>query len=417
MEPKMTEEELKRRAEKYRAGITEAWPYLKEKGYVGEALDEPVDQDMVEYIIEAFDDLPEKVQGGFRSRRQARGESRGRGTVRVSLERMELERQAALEQYLAMCAACDADVYSFRKEVLDGRLLAADQARDLLRSPAAAILRTRRFREKNIPIVGHTAEVKSPDPEVLPWGSSYVATVIVDPPGVTQEERMPSWGGPPWTEFKNQRPVVLEFPDGEGGIARRGVWSISLLGELTRVGEKLSERYRWQPAQAVWFVLTGEIPAVPSLRVTRSFSSSMYHSDTLITVEASPWISPRTVKRAFRKAQIKTLGDGGRRTGEKHLKLLRFVIERIEWLGSEELGMLDEGKRPPGAPKRLWGLELVAQYPWYRRMPKGKEIVREWNETYPQWSYKDNGKADTRRFWRDYHRIKKSVAFGPPYKW
>jgi hypothetical protein len=133
----------------------------------------------------------------------------------------------------------------------------------------------------------------------------------------------------------------------------------------------------------------------------------MYHFDTLITVEASPWVSSKTVERAFRKAQIKTLGSGGgRRTGEKNLKLLRFVVERME-----PLGMLEEGKRPSRAPESMAELELVTQL-WYMKAPKGKELVSEWNETYPQWSYGD----DTRRFWRDYHRIKKSVAFGPPYQ-
>ena len=332
--------------------------------------------------------------------------------VRVSREELELERQAALEEYLAMCAACDVDVYRFRQNVLEGELLSQGQARELLGSPAAAFMETRLFKEGKIPIVGHTAEVESYERDLVPPGvEQYTATLSNHPPGITRTVWIPTWPGT--SNAEKHRLVVLDFPRQEGKIASREVWSNSLLGELTSVGAKLSERYRWQPAQAVWFVLTGEIPAVPSLTVTRSFPTSMYHSDMLITIEATPWVSPRTVKRAFRKAQIKAVGVGGRRSGEEKLKLLRFVIERIEPLGSEELGMLDDGEKPPGAPKGLWGLELVAQYPWYRRMPNGKEIVREWNETHPEWSYGDN----TSRFWRDYHRIKKAVAFGPPYKW
>jgi hypothetical protein len=41
-----------------------------------------------------------------------------------------------------------------------------------------------------------------------------------------------------------------------------------------------------------------------------------------------------------------------------------------------------------------------------------REIKERRNATYPQWRYGD----DTRRFWRDYNRIRKAVAFGPPYK-
>jgi hypothetical protein len=405
MEPKMNEEGLKRRAEKRRPAITEAWAYLEKKGYVGEALEKPFDEDMVEYIIKEFDDLPEKAQRGGSSRRQAMVQSGGRDTVQVPLGEVELEHQAALEEYLAMCAACDVDVYRFREKVLEGHLLAEDQARELLKSPAAALMETRLFKGWKVPIVGHTAEVKSYESELVHQGTSYVATLAVHPPGITREVRMVPWPGA--SHADKQRPVVLEFPDEEGRIVGRRVWSISLLGELKGVGEKLSERYRWHPAQAVWFVLTGEIPAVPALTVIRSFPSSMYHYDTLITVEASPWVSSRTVERAFRKAQIKTLeSGGGRPLGKKNLKLLRFVIERME-----PLGMLEDGKRPSRAPEGMAELELVTQL-WYMKAPKGKELVSEWNETYPQWSYGD----DTRRFWRDYNRTKKSVAFGPPYQ-
>jgi hypothetical protein len=383
----------------------EAWDYLTQYDFVAEALDKPFDEEMVDYIIEKYDELPATSPGRVRSRTQALDQSKKLDTVHVSLGELELERKAALEEYLAMCAACDADVYRFREKVLEGELLSEDQARGLLKSPAAAILETRQFKGWGVPIVGHTAEVKSYESKLLLQGYEYLATLAVYPPGITPEVQMVPLLGT--THAGERRPVVLEFPDEEGRVAGRMVWSISLLGELKKVAEKLSERYRWHPAQAAWYVLTGEIPAVPALTVTRSFSSSMYHSEALITIEASPLLSSRTVEQAYRKAQVETLGSsGGRRSGEKNLKLLRFVIER-----TEPLGMLEEGKRPPGAPEHMTELELVTNL-HYMKAPKGKELVSEWNATYPQWSYGD----DTRRFWRDYHRIRKSVAFGPPYK-
>ena len=217
---------------------------------------------------------------------------------------------------------------------------------------------------------------------------------------------MVTWSGTPQTD--NQRLVELDYLDEEGKVRNVQVWSISLLGELREIGEKLSERYRWQSAQAVWFVLTGEIPAVPALRVTRSFPSSMYHHDALITVEASPWVSSKTVEQAFRKAQVETLGSrGGRRIGKKNLKLLRFVIEHIE-----SLRMLQVGRRPSDDPDQLTKeFELVINLP-YMKVPNLKELVRGWNATYPDWSYKKG----TSRFWRDYKRARKIVAFGPHYQ-
>jgi hypothetical protein len=210
---------------------------------------------------------------------------------------------------------------------------------------------------------------------------------------------MTTWAGT--SQMDKQRPVVLEYPDEQGRIVARQVWSISLLGERKEAGEKLSYRYRWQQAQAVWFVLTGEIPAVPALTVIRSFPSSMYHSDTLITIEAAPWVSSKTIEKAFRKAQIKSMGTkGNRRPSEKNLRLFRFIIERIE-----PLGLFEKGKRPPGAPEGMVELELVTNLQ-YMKVPEGKELVSEWDETYPHWSYR----GDTRRFWRDYNRIRKTIS-------
>lgn len=404
----MTEEELQQRAKMRRRQLGEenTWHVLLEHGYVEDALLKDSREEGVEVLIKAYDMFSAAFPG--RSVGGSRGGDRRTDTVEVALSDLELEHQATLEQYLAMCAACDLDVYRFRKKVLEGELLTEDRARELLKSPAAALMGTRLFNGLKIPIVGHTAEVKSYARDLVPPGfEEYTATIAVDPPGITRTVGMPTLADIAYAN--EQRPVVLEFPDEEGRIVGREVWSISLLGELRELGEKLSERYRWQPAQAVYFVLTGEIPAVPALTVIRSFTSSMYHFDTLITVEASPWVSSRTVQRAFRKAQIKTQGsDGGRSLGEKNLKLLRFVIEHIEHVGT-----IEEGKRPLGAPKHLVGLELVAQYPLYRKMPNGKKIVSKWNEKYPEWSYGN----DTGRFWRDYHRIKKSVAFGPRKQW
>jgi hypothetical protein len=304
-----------------------------------------------------------------------------------------------------MCAACDVDVYLFRKTVLGGQTISSARARELVGSSAARVLPKATFGDWGIPFLDHTAKLEDHEPDLVTKGRRYRAKIFVDPPGVTREVQMVTWAGTSQTD--QHRLVMLDYPDAEGKVRSVQVWSISLLGELRKVGEKLSERYRWQPAQAVWFVLTGEIPAVPALTVTRSFPSSMYHLDALITVEASPWVSAKTVEHAFRRAQIKTLGSsGGRRPGEKNLMLLRFVTER-----TKPLGLLAEGKRPSGAPERMTELELVTNHR-YMKVPNGKELVSEWDQIYPRWSYK----GDTRRFWRDYKRIRRTVAVGPPYE-
>lgn len=398
----MKEEELKRRTEKHRAIPERTWTYLRNMGFVDEALEKPFEEDMVDYIIKQFNALA-AASPGYRSRGQIESRSERRDTVRVSLGELELERKAALEEYLAMCAASNSDVYLFRKEVLKGELVTEEEARELIRSPAAGVLSIREFENWNIPVVGHAAVVKDRKIKKSALGETHSATLHVDPPGREISKSVPILYG----SSGRWRSSVLEFLTEEGKVEGTRVWGKSLLDELRAIGEKLGKSYRWQPAQAVWFVLAGEIPAVPALQAFRQFKDSMDHRDCTITIEASPWVSSKAVERAFRKAQIKTMGSaGGKPPGEKNLKLFRFVVERIE-----PLGMLEEGKKLPGAPKWMLELELVAEH-WYMKMPEGKELVSEWNETYPQWSYKD----DTRRFWRDYNRIRKSVTFGPPYQ-
>lgn len=139
-----------------------------------------------------------------------------------------------------------------------------------------------------------------------------------------------------------------------------------------------------------------------------SFTSSMYHSEPVITIEAAPWASSKTVEKAYRKAQIKTMGtNGNRRPSLKNLRLFRFVNARIE-----PLGLLEEGTNSAENPEGMSELELVAKQR-YMKIPKHGELVRGWNETCPHWKYK-NG---TSRFWRAYKRIRKTVRVGPPYQW
>ncbi len=399
----MREEALKTEAQVRRPISEWVWTNLEADRYVEDALLKDTLEEAVEFIVSTFDELIGTPPG--RRVGERRGGDRRTDTIDVELNDLELERQAALETYLAMCAECDRDVYRFRKEVLEGRLLAVDRARKLLRSPAAAFLETRHFKIWNIPVTGHIAEVSYESEPVPPGFERHTATITLHPSGITHKVELPTWPG--YTRGERQRPVVLEFPDEQGKVVDRVVWSNSLLGELRQVGEKLSERYRWQSAQAVWFVLTGAVPAVPALTVTRTFPSSMYHQDTLITIEAAPWVSSERVEKAFRSAQIKTMGTkGNRRPSKKNLRLFRFVNERIE-----PLGLLEEGKRPPEAPKGLVELELVTNL-YYMRIPEHRDLVREWNKMNPDESY---GKG-TSRFWRDYKRMMNTIApFGPPY--
>ena len=401
----MNEEELKRRARKKRTIPDWTWDYLVGKGYVGEGVDMSFDEEAVEYIIKKFDEVA-AASPWREGRRQTPDQERD--ALPVSLSEPERERKAALEEYAAKHAACDDGVRWFRDRVLGGRLLTAAQARDLVLSPVARFLEANNFEFAggDIPLVGHRARLEGYDPRRgNDLAVRHRATVSVDPPGITETVENsfsdPSRLVPGRPRYKDGTDGQALFYVNERGRARKvSVWERSPLERLRGLSERLSQRYRWEPAQATMFVLTGEIPAVRVLKVTTSLkfsekgleaeSSPPEFTDAKIIIEAIPWVSSETVRKHYRKAQIKVIGtSGGKAPGLKHLRLFRFVTERVD-------------------PRITRG---------HTRMPNGKTLVSEWNEAHPDWAYKDSvGELNTRLFWRDYNRIKRTIAVGPPYQ-
>ena len=401
----MKDTELKRRVSK-RINLTEeAWAFFLEKGYVDDALTRGSCEDAVNFIIEEY--YKHKVAfGDTGGRRRALDE--GRSDVPVSLRESEGDRKAAFEEYAAKCANSNGVVRRFRGRVLGDRLLTAEQARELVRSPAARFLETNTFKFAggDVPLVGHRATLEGYEPK---RGNDreicHRATVSVDPPGITETVENTFYDAPQLTP---KRPRHKDGTDGqalyyvnERGRARKvSVWDRSPLEQLRGLSERLAQRYRWEPAQATMFLLTGEIPDVPALKVGISGTvrevlpngktTSPEYIDATIHIIASPWVSWETVKKAYRTAQIQVMGtSGGTPPRSKNLKLFRFVTKRVE-------------------PMSRSG---------YVRMPNGKSLVSEWNEAYPEWAYKDSvGDLNTRQFWRDYHRIEKTIAVGPPYQ-
>lgn len=401
----MKEEELKQRAMKHRRIPERSWAYLREEGNVDDALRQGLDEEMVEYIIKKFDRLAAASPGGG-GRRQTPDQERGE--IPVSLRESEPERKAAFEEYAAQRATRDDGVRWFRERVLGDRLLTAKQARELLRSPAARFLEasTFEFAGGDVPLVGHRATLENYEPK---RGNDrevcHRATVSVAPPGITETVEYTFYDAPQLipkrTRYKDGTGGQALYYVNERGRARKvSVWDRSLLERLRSLSEELAQWYRWEPAQATMFVLTGAIPAVPALKVGRSVKSiqdlldaktpTPEYIDAKILIEASAWVSWETVKKGYREAQIKVMGtSGGKPPSPKNLKLFRFITARVE-------------------PTSTLG---------YTRMPNGKSLVSEWNEAYPEWAYKDSvGDLNTRQFWRDYNRIRKTIAVGPTYQ-
>jgi hypothetical protein len=402
----VNEDELRRRVSK-RIPVTEGqWAHFVEMEYVYDALNTRGNyEDAVGFIIEKYR-KHKALFGEGGGRRQTPDQERSE--VPVSLRKSHREREAAFKEYVAKRASCDDGVRWFRDRVLGGRLLTAGQARELVLSPTARFFEARAFEFAggDIPLIGHRAtlevyeRMRGSDREVR-----HLATVSVDPPGLSETVEDTFYDPP---RLAPKRPRYKDGTDGQAlyYVNERGrpryvsVWDRSVLEELRNVSERLARWYRWEPSQATMFVLTGATPAVPALKVGTSVKFSEEHHedkpaspeylDAKVIIEASPWVPEERVTKAYRKAKRKVMGtSGGKPPKLKNLILFRFVTEKIE----------------PAC--RRGGT----------RMPNGKGLVREWNEAHPEWKYKNSvGDLDTRRFWRDYNRIRKTIAVGPPYQ-
>jgi site-specific recombinase XerC len=106
--------------------------------------------------------------------------------------------------------------------------------------------------------------------------------------------------------FRQLRIDLLMYPDGdwESSVAVPSSGPIAALHALTVV---LVERYRWTPAQATAFVLTGLVPLVESITTTivTAEASTVGTGPTTrsrIILDIDPTTPPRNVEAAYRQA-------------------------------------------------------------------------------------------------------------------
>lgn len=114
---------------------------------------------------------------------------------------------------------------------------------------------------------------------------------------------------------------------------------------LEDVGRWVSSHSNWPIRDAAWFVLTGEPPETVSLEVSSDALSGMRK------LVFAPWISERTIRRAYRSLQ----GSDNQPLRQKSLSAFRFVEKHTE----------------PG------------------QIPRWEELRQQWNERYPEDRFTD----------------------------
>jgi hypothetical protein len=151
----------------------------------------------------------------------------------------------------------------------------------------------------------------------------------------------------------------------------------------------LAGAYPWPSrAEIARFVLTGAPPSVPPVRASHSQKVNPYPSTspfggieyTTITVTAAPWVPLKDVAAAWREERREVSGDHkDRRIEEKGLKMIRFIAG-------------------------------------YNESPKGHRLLEawittEWVKKNPKWSYDEDKPGESSRFWKDYHRARRALAY------
>jgi hypothetical protein len=157
------------------------------------------------------------------------------------------------------------------------------------------------------------------------------------------------------------------------------------------VASRLTQQFPWQEAQATWFILTGEPPLVPPVKVRYTLRPAEVRLKRLgdtrrftygeVTISTLPWVSETIVAGAYFNLQSRILpGEQNRPLGRRGLEVLRFVLR----------------KENP--------IELTRA----RRRRIGKGLVEAWDRTYPHWSY---GQYDqpTSVFWDAYNDAERQL--------
>jgi hypothetical protein len=355
------------------------WALLCESGWMQEWETASTKEHRNEFRGYLLDDLRKNMKAlsdyevtGSGRHRVVQRRSRSTRTVTLDPEGAIAARAEAMCLYWAKLADTGREVRRFRDKTLAGGPLAQADARNLIHSPAAAVMSKEEFRAKKIPLV-HTAELLSYEggepSKGLYW--TRVTIRVVWPSGekvIRRSYKQPS--------------ETLALWDGEK-LAAVAPWPFSVLEDLNKVATRLSRLYPWEAPMAAWFLLTGEPPWVPPLTAhIEEYDYALNH--TAVTVTAAHWVPKDAVGRFY--ADVKRSTNPTPTLSERRLAIYRFVLERSKGMDRWE----SEGVR-------LLGLDP----------PSWRSLLAEWNEIHPpgnEWHYNK-----LRNFHRDFMEAFKAM--------
>ncbi len=229
----------------------------------------------------------------------------------------ELLRAHASSDYAAKAAEQFVEVRRFREDILGDDLLSDDEAERFLLSQAARMFHPYEFKLAGLPLARHHSEVvheRSEHPRL------FEADVRVDPPGTVLKFRRDPVPEVPWLEGRplGEASFLIGFPSGPTEI---WYWNDSVIHALLQVVNSLVERhgYPWNAVQAMWFVLTGEVPFVAPLKGGFNTRVGSHGNRVTVTMTIEPWVSAETVLGFYRDYQRRLLDRHNRPLSGRHL--------------------------------------------------------------------------------------------------
>ena len=171
-------------------------------------------------------------------------------------------------------------------------------------------------------------------------------------------------------------PQSLSFFGPARRLERLEIRGDGVLAWLKQIAETIvgSEHPGWNEAEAVLFILTGDIPAVPLGRV--AYATAVVPAASHITMEISPRLSPREVAALYGEMRDRILLGRDKPFADRHLALAVFVertrSSRQSWVelrrqwneGCQELH--PEWRYEPAADPEARGFALEARTAWRR---------------------------------------------------
>ncbi len=382
----MNEEQLRgwvARQSKWDTVPTPFWEDAVKGGWVKEVLEGSVDRNELLTTIREWSKRYRRMRNWEQRRDRDRGDQEGQSDlITQALGHKETQRADAVADFVAKIAACERGVFAFRKRFLNGTTLSHEQAQAIITSPAAAYLPFRYFTpssKSEIPLINHVATLMTE-----PWqdhdNDPYPLGIFVDPPGRTFTVRV-------------GRTEILLYIDEEGQTGEVLVEEHSVLEGLRRLSTRLAAEYPWQEAQASWFVLTGEPPALPAATGRLSRGSAAPYGE--ITMKVQPWVSADSVRKFYGYLQGQMLASQPRAVSERNLAVFRFVVAQQEVMSASD------GTRPSGLTRRHPKLMKLKQPSW-------RVMLERWNREYaarPKWQY-----TNVRNFERDFQRAARGIV-------